>query len=389
MVFSEFFTILDRIAERILKIEEERDRFNKIIEQAKEKIDLALLPDNLKQNIWGNRLTEKLKESSLRGLKVAGIDGGLISKSFHGIDIAITRAVAAIFEYRKDSPKVKYYPEDPQFPDVKTAFNPYSTTESELFANLERINAEIEVALEILKSRPDIILLDGSILPQLRERTGLDSSLTNKYNVIVKKYEQLFEEVTENNIFLAGCIKDTRSRRFLTILSQLLPILINKFPQLKKILDSDYNYRTLLERNKDSDFLYRLLKVGERSLIFDYHDFANQLPRVFSIFNQYWVEKIKIFYLKSVAFDLPIRIEVLAPESKAERIISICNRVASIIYPLSKHHFEFAVPTVLIEADAKARMGGEELDFVYNSLSDKLGKNSPLLFKLRRNRRPF
>ena len=383
-----FFTILDKIAKQIMEIERNRNEFNQIFKSVKNKIDLNVIPQNLRYNIWGDKLAQSIVPSSLTGLKIAGIDGGLISKSLHGVDIVITRAVAAIFIYGKDKPDVKYFPKNSQFPSIKTSFDPLSNTESELFANLERINAEIDIALSILKDHPDIILLDGSILPQLRERTGLNSSLNNKYNIIVQKYEKLFDGCVNNDIFLAGCIKDTRSSHFLTLLGQLFPILINKYPNLRKVLTSSYNYKTLLSNNRDCDFLYRFLDVGERSLIFDYHDFANKLPKMFSIFNQYWVEKIKIFYLKAVPFDLPARIEVLVPESKSDKIIKICDKIASIILPLSNHHFEFAVPTVLIEADAMAKLSETDLDIVYDSLFDKLG-NSPILFRLRRNRRPF
>ncbi|MHA1309935.1 MAG: DNA double-strand break repair nuclease NurA [Candidatus Helarchaeota archaeon] len=389
MDIQNFFLKLDEIVEQISKIEKQRNEFNKVLKSVKDIIDLRVLPPNLTKNLWGNKLYEEVKSASLRGLKIAGIDGGLISKSYHGLDIVIIRAVAAIFNYGKIKPMVKYYPSDYQFPIIKTSFDPFTNIESELFANLERINSEIDISLGVLNEQPDIILLDGSILPQLRERTGLKASLSNKYNKIVKKYERLFDECTDRNIFLAGCIKDTRSSHFIKIFIQLLPILIKKYPELRDILNSDYNYRKLLAQNRDSDFLFRFLDVGERSLIFDYHDFANKLPRVFSIFNDYWVDKIKIFYLKSVPFDLPSRIEVLVPESNKENIIKMCDQIASIILPISNQHIEFGVPSVLIEADARAKMNETDIDIVYNSLFDKLGKKSPLLFKLRRNRRPF
>ena len=389
MDIQNFFLKLDEIVEQISKIEKQRNEFNKVLKSVKDIIDLRVLPPNLTKNLWGNKLYEEVKSASLRGLKIAGIDGGLISKSYHGLDIVIIRAVAAIFNYGKIKPMVKYYPSDYQFPIIKTSFDPFTNIESELFANLERINSEIDISLGVLNEQPDIILLDGSILPQLRERTGLKASLSNKYNKIVKKYERLFDECTDRNIFLAGCIKDTRSSHFIKIFIQLLPILIKKYPELRDILNSDYNYRKLLAQNRDSDFLFRFLDVEERSLIFDYHDFANKLPRVFSIFNDYWVDKIKIFYLKSVPFDLPSRIEVLVPESNKENIIKMCDQIASIILPISNQHIEFGVPSVLIEADARAKMNETDIDIVYNSLFDKLGKKSPLLFKLRRNRRPF
>ena len=351
MDIQNFFLKLDEIVEQISKIEKQRNEFNKVLKSVKDIIDLRVLPPNLTKNLWGNKLYEEVKSASLRGLKIAGIDGGLISKSYHGLDIVIIRAVAAIFNYGKIKPMVKYYPSDYQFPIIKTSFDPFTNIESELFANLERINSEIDISLGVLNEQPDIILLDGSILPQLRERTGLKASLSNKYNKIVKKYERLFDECTDRNIFLAGCIKDTRSSHFIKIFIQLLPILIKKYPELRDILNSDYNYRKLLAQNRDSDFLFRFLDVEERSLIFDYHDFANKLPRVFSIFNDYWVDKIKIFYLKSVPFDLPSRIEVLVPESNKENIIKMCDQIASIILRVQDKSQCRCLPAAILKLD--------------------------------------
>jgi len=386
---DKFSVEIDKILNKLIELENNREKFNKIIRKLKKTINLEVLPKNLTNYLWGKQLYELITPANLNGLKIAGIDGSIISKSLFGIDLIITRAVGVIFSFIGKKPNVKYYPENDNFPEIKTSFDPFTNIESEIFSNLERINIEIDTTIKILNEDPDIVLLDGPILPQLREREGLKSSLNNKYNIIVKKYEKLFEECIDKNIYLVGCIKDTRSSHFLKIFAQLMPILINKYPELREILDTNYDYRRLLLNNRDCDFLYRFLDVNERSLIFDYHDFDNKLPKVFSIFNQYWVEKIKIFYLKPVEYDLPFRVEVLIPENDSEKIIKICNQIASILIPLSNHHPEFAVPSILIEADAKARLSNLDLEIIYESLKYKLGRNSPLLFDLRRNRRPF
>ncbi|MHA1830945.1 MAG: hypothetical protein ACTSWR_05375, partial [Candidatus Helarchaeota archaeon] len=89
MDIQNFFLKLDEIVEQISKIEKQRNEFNKVLKSVKDIIDLRVLPPNLTKNLWGNKLYEEVKSASLRGLKIAGIDGGLISKSYHGLDIVI------------------------------------------------------------------------------------------------------------------------------------------------------------------------------------------------------------------------------------------------------------------------------------------------------------
>ena len=63
------------------------------------------------------------------------------------------------------------------------------------------------------------------------------------------------------------------------------------------------------------------------------------------------------------------------------------DRVASIVYALSAHHDAYGLPPVLIEADARARLDGNELGIIRDGISDRLGPST--LLDLRRHRRPF
>ncbi|MFX1450236.1 MAG: hypothetical protein ACFFCM_05310, partial [Promethearchaeota archaeon] len=102
-------------------------------------------------------------------------------------------------------------------------------------------------------------------------------------------------------------------------------------------------------------------------------------------FDKKLIEKFKIFYLKSVPYDFPMRIEFLSLNSSP---ISTANKISAALLPLACHHVEFAVPSILIEADARAKLMDSDMDILYDLLIQKIGLNTNYL-KMRRNRRPF
>ena len=96
-----------------------------------------------------------------------------------------------------------------------------------------------------------------------------------------------------------------------------------------------------------------------------------------------WAEKVHAFYLKPAEFDRPLRVEFLSNGNIAKQ----ASRIASIVYTQSSMHREYAYPTVLIEADMRARLKPDEISIVYNKILDKLSKGFKI--KLRRDNRPF
>jgi hypothetical protein len=63
------------------------------------------------------------------------------------------------------------------------------------------------------------------------------------------------------------------------------------------------------------------------------------------------------------------------------------GKIASVVFALSSSHREYAFPSVLIEADLRARLKPDEIEIVFNKILDKLSKNFKL--RLRREGRPF
>lgn len=381
---SEIIENIQSIAQKIHKIESENDRFAEIFFNLKYEIDFKLIPSLISNDISEDRMVYNVSPTSLSGLSIVGIDGGVISKSFYNFDLIASRAVACIFKFDKNKPYVDYFPNKSPIPNIIPNLTPSNQNESEIFISLERLSKEIELAILITKrpERPNIIILDGSILPLPNDKPNYSSKILIKYQQVIEKYRILFESCIENNIMLVGCVKDSRSKRFISFLGKIIPNLINYYPHLNFILDLDY--RGIIQRIYDCELLYRILDVNERTCVLSYSNSPDN-HNILKDFDEKLVQKLKIFYLKSVPFDFPIRIEFLTLNSNP---ISTANKISSAILPLACHHAEFAVPSILIEADARAKLMESDLDILYDLLIQKIGLNQNYL-KLKRNRRPF
>jgi len=129
----------------------------------------------------------------------------------------------------------------------------------------------------------------------------------------------------------------------------------------------------------DSEFFYRLLEPQERSCCFPIENkLINSEPRRVSD------HSIHCFYLKTVPRDFPLRVEFFAGHEDPPRR---ADQIASVIYPLSSHHAEYGLPSILIEADARARLHQADLDLVIESILTRIGLSDP--WRLRRERSVF
>ncbi len=379
---SEIIQNIQSIAQKIHKIESEKDKFASIFSDLKYEFDFKLISSLISKDISEDKLVYKVLPTNLSGLSVVGIDGGIIAKNFYNFDLIATRAVACIFEFHKDKPYVTYFPEKSPTPNLIPNITPLNQNESEIFISLERLKKELDLAISMTNKskRPNLIVLDGSILPLPSDKPHSSSKIFIEYQKIIEKYQKLFENCIEKNILLAGCIKDSRSRRFASLLGRIIPKLIDYYPRLNLILDLDY--RGMITQIYDCELLYRILEVNERTCIMSYSD-APENHNILKDFDKKMVEKFKIFYLKSVPFDFPMRIEFLTLNSSP---ISTANKISAALLPLACHHVEFAVPSILIEADARAKLMETDMDILYNILEQNIGLS---YLKLRRNRRPF
>ncbi len=97
-----------------------------------------------------------------------------------------------------------------------------------------------------------------------------------------------------------------------------------------------------------------------------------------------WKKRIYAFYTKPVPYDRPVRVEFVG-DSRAP--LETVERSASLVNTLSSGHEACALPSVLIEADARASLAKEEISILRDNIADRLGSSTML--DLRRERRPF
>ena len=386
MNLDEYDTIVKTIGDKIIQLENNRNKLTNILLAVRDQLNLELIPNpTLYQDVIEPKFTYDVKSMDLYGLKMIGIDGSIISKSLHGVDLLLSRAVAVLFKFKKEKPEVQYYPNATPSPRLIYNFDLITTPEIDIMSSLERLQDEIQLAIEMSDHHPDVLLLDGSILPLTLDKPPTSSTLSQKYFKLIEMYEALYQSCLEKNIFLVGTIKDTRSTRFMGILGKILPILMNKIPELQKIRELDY--RPIIQQTRDATFLFRFLHPNERSFTFKYAESTTKSTILKDFAKKDWNEMIYSFYLKPVQFDFPTKIEFLAPTNP----VKYANQIASLMLPLSNQHAEYGVPSVLIEADARAHLFETDLEYIHNSLSHFVNRVgfSPLLMKLRRDKRPF
>ncbi|MDI6883676.1 MAG: DNA double-strand break repair nuclease NurA [Hadesarchaea archaeon] len=321
-------------------------------------------------------LINQVEMDPLVDLTVGGVDGGLLEQQLHGLDLILVRALAAIFHYRNAVlERAEYFPNEVPPPKLVDVAEPLDAKEFELLTGMERQLAELEVAADaVQESGAGLLLLDGSVVPQYVDRFPHSTLLLERYQKLIEAYTGLYRVCAKSGALLAGAVKDSRGGRFVDILRHgVLPAFGDLGLEQKDL--------ATLQRSRDTALLDHLLGVGERTPAFTYAEKpASYVLRDLGV----WATKVHAFYVKTVPFDRPLRVEFV---DCGGEVTKTAGRIASLVYALSSHHDAFGLPSVLIEADACARLAEEDLCIVRDSIADRLGPST--LLDLRRHRKPF
>jgi len=344
---------LESIANRIAQTEKSRAELAKRLRFNSGKVEF---PETLEQGLY-----YPVKQVGVEGA-IAAVDSGIAGEELHGFDLLLMRSVGAVFEY-KNSKVIghKYYPSAlPKMEyDIRSGLDSHDVM---WHKSLFRLKGELSCATQLIeKHAPSALLLDGSIAPLLSDKPSEDSEMRPLYDEVVEVYRRLYETAWAKGCTLLGVIKDSRSKRFIDIISK------------------HAQGEAGLAHTSDTNFLFFLLEAGERTCTFKY----SSSPSSHQILKDLgsWSEKILSFYLKPVKDDRPLRVEFLSGQKTFEE-------VATLVHSLSRMHKAYAYPAVLIEADLRAALDEDEFERAYGSLFSKLGRSSSLL-RLRRNSRPF
>jgi hypothetical protein len=321
------------------------------------------LSENAAEIRKGNAAPAGLEEGALAitigkaeaDFSVCAVDGGLLADRFVGSDILVRRAAAVRFCYEKGRlSSVEHYPE--KFPASQVDFRSgLDEHEALVFRSLVRLRGEISLAIETVdKFRPDYLLLDGSLAPLGSDRPGDESTLREEYDSLLASYKKLYEKCGSLNCQLVGVIKDSRGKRLAEILGGLLAV------------DAP-----------DAVLVDALLKEGERTSTMAY----SQEPQKHQVLRGLggWGGRIRLFYMKPSAEDMPLRVEFMQSEKKPGEIASALGSLCSISRA-------FAYPAALIEADMCAALKPLEMESIKRSLFALAGGAAR---PLRRAERPF
>ncbi|MCX8163367.1 MAG: DNA double-strand break repair nuclease NurA [Candidatus Micrarchaeota archaeon] len=317
-----------KLDEFFKKIKNQQDSFSKIINNFN---SLDFSTTSLEP--LGEKIILDVEQKPF-DLKVAAVDCGFQSFEKFNQTLILYKVCGAIFEYKNSKLfSYSYFPKNSEI--EMEAAEDLDNFENLKFASLTRLKAEISTAIEIIKNnRPDLVLLDGSILPLASDKPSKESVLFVKYLNLVKLYEELFDLSKKNNVLICGVVKDSKSKRFFNLLYE----------------------KGLIEQPRFSDILCLnyILKQKQRTAFFS---LEKEFSEDFSFPNLFLA-----CYIKTSPHLLPLRLEL----SYYEKIIDF----PSLFLSLAEIGTNFAYPPILAEVDLRSRLNEKQIedfvDFLYS-----------------------
>lgn len=352
-----FINRLSSAAESIKSMEEKRKTLAEFLTKEKGKF-------SRNADIMEEKLAYEVVPQNLSGKKIVAVDGGLSQHSYHGLELALLRAVAVMFQYdNNEKSSVSYYPESSPSPEIILVSDPYN--DSGLDASNERMRKEIETAADAAKKfSPDMVLMDGMIVPHINDIPKEKSDSHERFLRTVASFKSLYDSVTG---LLAGCIEDSRGKRFCEILSK------------NSIIGENAEMKEILKTASDTNILFYFLDYGERTCAFRFSG-----DGLINILGEQG-KNIYSFYMKTAKFDRPVRMDFYCRNS--EDVAKTADEISSLILSTCCHD-SYGFPAPLIEADFRAKLPEDEVEKLHDQLLDKIGM-MPSLMKLRRELRPL
>jgi hypothetical protein len=174
------------------------------------------------------------------------------------------------------------------------------------------------------------------------------------------------------------------------LIRDYIPLLKSHLHDLSDIFKT--NYRQVFDYFSDLDFFNRILLKSQRSCIFNCkqeiekirdNGIKKEIPYYFPL-------TFYAFYLKSVKYDVPCRIEFFMDANHSIKEAS--NRadlISSLLLPISGLNEHYGLPIPQIEAHKRAVFKSEEINILYKNLKRTLNQKGLELLEKRRRRRPF
>lgn len=280
---------------------------------------------------------------------VAGADSGFFLDNLTSLDFAYVKTAGSYIEY-KDK-KIEQYLRIPKIPKKELFLSKSILQKDELhkFVSIKRIREEINLLKHILIDKnPDIIAVDGNLLPQAVDRPQNSSKLITEYKEMISDFATLYDKAKELDSILIGCVEDTRA----TTLIDKLDL------DLSRINDTIFS--DLILKDKEGLGFFCIQESNQNIINQDLEEFGDY--------------KFYASYIKP-SNDYPIRVETTS--TKFDLIRSMIGFMA-----VSK---DYSFPSILVDADKRAKLDGSEVQTIKNIINNEFIKFN--IRKLRRYRR--
>lgn len=343
----------------------------KKLEKKKEKLSSSLLEKstqicNDSDLLIENNIIKEFKPEKFDSAEVIGLDGGIVKEELLGADIVLTRAVAPYFKFKNGKlASSSYIPNRSPKPEP-FIIEGLSRQGFQKASSLLRVEKELSLAEKALDEEPDILLLDGSIVPHYRDKPSKSSENFERYERVLETLNKLYKKSKDKKVLLAGVIEDSRNSQICKDFAKHL---------------EDEKSTEMLNKIRDLDLIDKVMEKNSRTSLMKYSEKKEKHPVLRDLESG---KDIFSFYLKTAEKDLPVKIDFLSfgrPEREVEKI-------KNLIVPISSFNKRYGIPSVIIEADQRAKLSKNNLKAFKKDLRTEVG-NLNYFKDLRRNRRPF
>ncbi len=387
---------LENIALECNEIDKLKRKFANLIIKNMEKLNFKDFIEHPKFSIKEKYLKKKIQPSNIRGLNVVSVDGSSVIKKFMDIDFSFLKAIIVKYHFHdnKDA-KIEYFPDLNGFNNYMIKGNLLINNEqyTDISTSLDMNFMEIQLINKLINNSTDIdfIIIDGSVvIMPINLLFSKDPLISNKYDILLKEYQKLYQNCREKGIIIIGSIKDTRTSALCNLLRDAIQLLKPNYSYLSELLD--INYREVIKYFSDLDLFNRLLNKNERSCIFNCKREIEKIrdTGLKKEISYYFPYTFYAFYIKTTKYDVPCRIEFFMEENhKLEEATRKVDLISSIILPISSLNEHYGLPIPQIEAHKRAVFNPQEINLLFNNLKRKLNAYGVNLIEKRRNRRPF
>lgn len=387
---------LNDIAQECVEIENMKRTFADIILKNQNDVDFSDFISHPNFFIKESFIKKEVAQACIRGLNVVSVDGSSVSKNFVNVDFSFLKAIAVkYYFYKNHNAKIEYFPDLYGFNNYSIQGNYINREEKvvETQVSMDMTYMEINLLNKLIERSSDIdlIIIDGSIvIMPINLLFSKDFEISQKYDELLREYHRLYLNCREKRILLIGSIKDSRSSALTNLLKNSIQLLKPNHSKLNDFIK--INYRQIFDYFSDLDLFNRILRKSERSCVFNCKREIDKIREtgIKKEISYYFPFSFCAFYLKSVKYDVPCRIEFFLDENHTIKEASKkADLISSMILPISNLNEYYGLPIPQVEAHKRAVFNPNEINLLFNNLKRRFNKHGIELLEKRRNRRPF